>query len=105
VELRTLIRRMSIEHPLWGAPRIHGEPLNLGFEVARLLGEHKLFCGNSLERSSFATVMHEEKASMPEKMSGNGMEASVCPAGKLGAAFGRTQPFNFALDRVNRLAD
>jgi hypothetical protein len=49
--------------------------------------------------------MHEEKASMPEKMSGNGMEASVCPAGKLGAAFGRTQPFNFALDCVNRLAD
>jgi len=104
VELRTLIRRMSIEHPLWGAPRIHGELLNLGFEVARLLGEHKLFCGNSLG-SSFATVMREEKASMPEKMSGNGMEASVCPAGKLRAAFGRTQPFNSALDRVNRLAD
>src|SRR3974390_1710885 len=24
-ELRVLIRRMSIENPLWGAPRIHGE--------------------------------------------------------------------------------
>ena len=24
-ELRALIRRMSIESPLWGAPRIHGE--------------------------------------------------------------------------------
>ena len=24
-ELRALIRRMSIENPLWGAPRIHGE--------------------------------------------------------------------------------
>src|SRR5260221_13784954 len=34
-ELRVLIRRMSIENPLWGAPRIHGELLKLGFEVAQ----------------------------------------------------------------------
>jgi transposase InsO family protein len=33
-ELRELIRRMSEENPLWGAPRIHGELLKLGFEVA-----------------------------------------------------------------------
>jgi transposase InsO family protein len=33
--LRVLIRRMSIENPLWGAPRIHGELLKLGFEVAQ----------------------------------------------------------------------
>jgi hypothetical protein len=33
-ELRDLIRRMSKENPLWGAPRIHGELLILGFEVA-----------------------------------------------------------------------
>ena len=30
-----LIRRISIENPLWGAPRIHGELLKLGFEVAQ----------------------------------------------------------------------
>src|ERR1700694_2005959 len=29
-ELRALIRRMSMENPLWGAPRIHGELLKLG---------------------------------------------------------------------------
>jgi hypothetical protein len=29
-ELRALIRQMSIENPLWGAPRIHGELLKLG---------------------------------------------------------------------------
>jgi len=34
-ELRALIRRMSIENPLWGAPRIHGELLKLGFELAQ----------------------------------------------------------------------
>jgi len=33
--LRTLIRRMSRENPLWGASRIHGELLMLGFEVAQ----------------------------------------------------------------------
>ena len=34
-ELRALIRRMSIENPLWGAPRVHGELLKLGFELAQ----------------------------------------------------------------------
>src|SRR2546426_5464219 len=34
-EMRALIRRMSAENPLWGAPRIHGELLKLGFEVAQ----------------------------------------------------------------------
>lgn len=34
-DLRSLIRRMSVENPLWGAPRIHGELLKLGFEVAQ----------------------------------------------------------------------
>ena len=34
-DLRLLIRRMSLENPLWGAPRIHGELLKLGFAVAQ----------------------------------------------------------------------
>src|SRR6202162_3538670 len=34
-ELRALIRRMSMENPIWGSPRIHGELLKLGFEVAQ----------------------------------------------------------------------
>ena len=34
-ELRKLIRRMGKENPLWGAPRIHGELLKLGFEIAK----------------------------------------------------------------------
>jgi transposase InsO family protein len=33
--LRDLIRRMSKENPQWGASRIHGELLMLGFEVAQ----------------------------------------------------------------------
>jgi transposase InsO family protein len=34
-ELRTLIREMSRANPLWGSPRIHGELLKLGFDVAQ----------------------------------------------------------------------
>ena len=34
-ELRALIRRMSLENKLWGAPHIHGELLRLGFAVAQ----------------------------------------------------------------------
>src|SRR5438128_10220068 len=34
-DLRALIQRMSAENPLWGAPRIHGELLKLGFDVAQ----------------------------------------------------------------------
>jgi putative transposase len=33
-EVRALIRRMVEENPTWGAPRIHGELLKLGFEVS-----------------------------------------------------------------------
>jgi hypothetical protein len=34
-DLRALIQRMSVDNPLWGAPRIHGELLKLGFDVAQ----------------------------------------------------------------------
>ena len=32
-EVIDLIRRMSVANPRWGAPRIHGELLKLGFEL------------------------------------------------------------------------
>jgi len=34
-DLRALIRQMSMKNPLWGAPRVHGELLKLGFDVAQ----------------------------------------------------------------------
>jgi len=33
-EIRTLIRTMAAENSGWGAPKIHGELLKLGFEVS-----------------------------------------------------------------------
>src|SRR5262245_10619619 len=32
-EIRELIRTMSRENPIWGAPKIHGELLKLGIEI------------------------------------------------------------------------
>src|SRR4051794_23565647 len=33
-EIRQLIRRMTRENPLWGAPKIHGELLKLGINIS-----------------------------------------------------------------------
>src|SRR6476619_2844006 len=64
-DLRALIRQMSLENPLWGAPRIHGELLKLGFQVAQstvakyMADRHDrppgqswwTFCGTTCQRS------------------------------------------------------
>src|SRR5882724_2700852 len=34
VEIKALVTRMAAANPLWGAPRIHGELLRLGFDVS-----------------------------------------------------------------------
>jgi putative transposase len=36
LEIRRLVRTMAAANPIWGAPRIHGELLKLGFEVSVL---------------------------------------------------------------------
>jgi Integrase core domain len=35
LEIRDLIREMSLANPLWGAPRIHGELLKLGLDIGQ----------------------------------------------------------------------
>jgi hypothetical protein len=35
LEIRKLIRKMSLANSLWGAPRIHGELLKLGIEIGQ----------------------------------------------------------------------
>ena len=39
-EIRALIVRMSRENVLWGAPRIHGELLKLGFDVSQAMSRY-----------------------------------------------------------------
>jgi transposase InsO family protein len=48
-EIRKLIRTMAGANPIWGAPRIHGELLKLGFEisertVSRLMPRNRKSC-------------------------------------------------------------
>jgi len=35
LEIRRLIREMSLANPLWGAPRVHGELLKLGIAIGQ----------------------------------------------------------------------
>ena len=35
LEIRRLIRDVSLANPLWGAPRIHGELLKLGIDIGQ----------------------------------------------------------------------
>jgi hypothetical protein len=41
-----MIRQISVENPLWGAPHIHGELLKLGLEpvVGNIMAEGKALC-------------------------------------------------------------
>ena len=56
-ELRELIRRMSMENSLWGASRIHGELLMLGFEVAQSTVSKYMVRGGSPREAS----IHDEE--------------------------------------------
>jgi len=56
--LRDLIRRMSQENPLWGASRIHGELLMLGFEVAQSTVSKYMKGGRRPPSQSWKTFLH-----------------------------------------------
>jgi transposase InsO family protein len=56
-ELRDLIRRMSRENPLWGAPRIHGELSMLGFEVAQSTVSKYMVRGRKPPSQSWRTFL------------------------------------------------
>src|SRR5262249_2503298 len=64
------IRRMSGENPLWGAPRIHGELLKLGFEVAQSS------VANGMDRSCSRPQRHAESVGGFEEHE----EDTPCPA-------------------------
>ena len=56
--LRDLIRRMSRENPLWGASRIHGELLMLGFEVAQSTVSKYMTRGRRPPSQSWKTFLY-----------------------------------------------
>src|SRR6202023_202760 len=61
-ELRALIRRMCVDNPLWGAPRIHGELLKLGFEVAQSSVAKYMVKRRGPPSQGWRTFLHNQRA-------------------------------------------
>jgi hypothetical protein len=85
VELRTLILEMSNNNPLWGAPRIHGELLKLGFEVAQVHDQ-----APRTARSELVDVS-------PQPCAGDRGHGSVC-----GSDSGLQSALRFVIVRLDR---
>jgi hypothetical protein len=56
-DVRDLIREISLANPLWGAPRIHGELLKLGIEVAQSTVSKYMARGQRPPRQSWWTFL------------------------------------------------
>ena len=63
-ELRRLIREMSVANPLWGAPRIHGEILKLGVEVAQSTVAKYMVRGRRPPSQSWKTFLRNHGANI-----------------------------------------
>lgn len=59
-EIRDLIVRMSRENFLWGAPRIHGELLKLGFDVSQATVSRYMPRRNCLPSQSWRTFLRNQ---------------------------------------------
>ena len=58
MEIRRLIWEMSLANRLWGAPRIHGELLKLGIEVAQsTVAKYMAKCGRG-QSQTWKTFLH-----------------------------------------------
>src|SRR5512139_1528251 len=62
VEIRRLIREMSLANRLWGAPRIHGELLKLGIEVAQSTVAKYMARGGRGRSQTWRTFLHNHAA-------------------------------------------
>ena len=89
-ELRALVRRMSIENPLWGAPRIHGELLKLGFEVAQSSVAKYMVKWHGLPSQGWRTFLRNHASDIA------GMDLFVVPT------IGFDLPYAFVIVRLGR---
>jgi transposase InsO family protein len=61
-EVRRLIREMSLANRLWGAPRIHGELLKLGIEVAQSTVAKYMARSGRRSSQTWKTFLHNHAA-------------------------------------------
>jgi transposase InsO family protein len=64
MEIRRLIREMSLANRLWGAPRIHGELLKLGIEVAQSTVAKYMVRSGRGRSQTWKTFFHNHAAGM-----------------------------------------
>jgi hypothetical protein len=64
-DLRALIRQMGADNPLWGAPRIHGELLKLGFEVAQSSVAKYMIKRPASPRPGWLTFLRDHSTQIP----------------------------------------
>ena len=62
LEIRRLIREMSLANRLWGAPRIHGELLKLGIEVAQSTVAKYMARSGRGRSQTWKTLLHNHAA-------------------------------------------
>jgi hypothetical protein len=58
MEIRQLIREMSLANPLWGAPRVHGELLKLGIDVGQTTVAKYIARGRRPPSHGWKTFLH-----------------------------------------------
>ena len=58
LEIRRLIREMSLANPLWGAPQIHGELLKLGIDVGQTTVAKYMVRGRRPPSQGWKTFLH-----------------------------------------------
>jgi hypothetical protein len=76
IELRVLIRRMSVENPLWGAPRIRGELLKLAFEVVQSSVAKYMVKRRAPLSQGWRTFLHNHAPDIRQRF--NGLIPSGC---------------------------
>jgi hypothetical protein len=83
--LQALIRRMSLENKLWGAPHIHGELLRLGFTVAQsTVAKYMAKPGDGRSGQSWGTFVRNHLPHVAAMGFVRGPDHHVCPALRLG---------------------
>src|SRR6202795_1678068 len=60
-EVIDLIRKMSLANPRWGAPRIHGEMLKLGFELSQATVAKYMVCPRKPPSQTWRTFLKNNK--------------------------------------------
>src|SRR6202042_3671921 len=58
LEIRQLIREISLANPLWGAPRLHGELLKLGIDVGQTTVAKYMARGRRPASQGWKTFLH-----------------------------------------------